>query len=411
MTRHFRGNSILILDQLISPTPGRGDSRRDRELDNLISSLVGESRPGSVGPRENGSPARRSRPNSVLSAGQFSNENSDPASPANGGLAQNTQAQLISTSVQTLSTIPLSTIYDFPPSPVKEVFSYSKGVQTTEDWSVTTRQRDILGEEDQFTELNDPVNPKKSSRREREREEELRHELRREIEEELKAARELINDGSTNGIQVASGANYPVRPLTTEEMNAVTSSNDFMEFVERSSKVIERALDQEYDILADYGLNDMQVDDEDDEAANSRGKGRRKIRQVAQFYDERWSKKRMISDIDFSAKFPELVLASYTKNPSAPHDPDGLVQVWNMHLHDRPEFVFNAQSDVLTAKFSPFHPSLIIGGAYSGQVLLWDTRAKSSPVQKTPLTGSGHTHPIYSVEIVGTQNANNSTLR
>jgi dynein intermediate chain len=78
-----------------------------------------------------------------------------------------------------------------------------------------------------------------------------------------------------------------------------------------------------------------------------------------------------------------------------------------MHMHDRPEYIFHAQSDILTAKFSPFHPNLIIGGAYSGQVLLWDTRAKSAPVQKTPLTGSGHTHPVYSIDIVGTQNANN----
>ena len=76
-------------------------------------------------------------------------------------------------------------------------------------------------------------------------------------------------------------------------------------------------------------------------------------------------------------------------------------------MHERPEYVFHAQSDILTAQFSPFHPNLIIAGCYSGQVLLWDTRAKSAPVQKTPLTGSGHTHPIYSVDIVGTQNANN----
>jgi len=48
-----------------------------------------------------------------------------------------------------------------------------------------------------------------------------------------------------------------------------------------------------------------------------------------------------------------------------------------------------------------------VGGAYSGQVLLWDTRAKSQPVLKTPLTGSGHTHPVYSVSVIGTQNANN----
>src|SRR3954468_5376968 len=76
-------------------------------------------------------------------------------------------------------------------------------------------------------------------------------------------------------------------------------------------------------------------------------------------------------------------------------------------MHDRPEYIFHAQSDILTAKFSPFHPNLILGGAYSGQVLLWDTRAKSAPVQKTPLTGSGHTHPVYCVDIVGTQNSNN----
>ena len=106
-------------------------------------------------------------------------------------------------------------------------------------------------------------------------------------------------------------------------------------------------------------------------------------------------------------QFPELVLASYTKNPSAPHDPDGLVQIWNLHLHDRPEYTFHAQSDILTAKFSPFHPNLIFGGCYSGQVLLWDTRAKSSPVQKTPLTGTGHTHPVYAIDVIGTQNANN----
>lgn len=82
-----------------------------------------------------------------------------------------------------------------------------------------------------------------------------------------------------------------------------------------------------------------------------------------------------------------------------------------MHLHSRPEYIFHATSDVLTARFSPFHPSLILGGSYSGQVLLWDTRSKSPlPVQKTPLTGAssgGHTHPIYALSIIGTQNANN----
>ena len=84
------------------------------------------------------------------------------------------------------------------------------------------------------------------------------------------------------------------------------------------------------------------------------------------------------------------------------------MQVHNLHLRTRPEYIFTASSDILCAKFSPFHPSLIIGGAYSGQVLLWDTRSRHpTPVQRTPLTGSGHTHPIYALDVVGTQNANN----
>ncbi|KAK6608654.1 Cytoplasmic dynein 1 intermediate chain 2 [Botrytis cinerea] len=379
---------------LASPTPGRADNRR--ELDNLISSLVGDSRPSSTGPGGAGSPARGSRPNSVLSAGELSNEPSE-STLSNAQVSQ-TQPLSISTP-QSLSTVPLSTVYEFPPSPIKEVFSYSKGVQTTEEWGTqTSRPR---GFDDSEDELDKPPGERKN------REEELRENIRREIEEELKATRDLVDGAVRPESQHLSTVNFPARILTNEELNAVTSSEDFMEFVERSSKVIERALDQEYDVLADYGLSGANGVGDDDEYGNTGGRGRRKIKEIAQFYDERWSKKRMISAIDFSPKFPELVLAAYTKNPSAPHDPDGLVQVWNMHLHDRPEYVFHAQSDVLAAKFSPFHPNLIIGGAYSGQVLLWDTRAKSAPVQKTPLTGSGHTHPVYSVDIVGTQNANN----
>ena len=373
-------------------------SRTDRTgLDELIKSLVGDGTRTVSGSTGANSPARRgSRPNSVLSAGELSNENSEVSGPANG------QTVLPPPQVtQVLSTGALATVYECPPSPVKEVFSYSKGVQTTEEWVSSSRPR-AFSESDNEEPV--PTTPsKRLSRRDRDREEELRENIRREIEDELRAAKELVTDG----VLKASASNFPARSLTSEELRAVTNSDDFMDFIDKSTKVIEKALDQEYDILTDYTLQMNDVDDEDEQSGNTGGKGRRKVKELAQFYDERWSKKRMISSIDFSPKFSELILASYTKNPTAPHDPDGIVQVWNLHLHDRPEFVFHAQSDILTAKFSPFHPNLIIGGSYSGQVLLWDTRARSAPVQKTPLTGSGHAHPVYCVDIVGTQNANN----
>lgn len=385
--------SIGSTSELISAQVARPDRR---EIERLIDDLVGESRPVSVSTGAD-SPARRgSRPNSVLSAGELSNNNSEADIPQNAQVAISRQPP------QILSTAPLATVYECPPSPVKEVFTYSKGVQTTEEWTSPSRPRAFSESDNEEPVTATPS--KRLSRRIRDREEELRENLRKEIEEELRAAKDLVADGV---LRPAAAENFPSRALSTEELKAVTHSEDFMDFIDRSTKVIEKALDQEYDILTDYTLQTSAINDDDEQHGNIGGKGRRRVKELLQFYDERWSKKRMISSIDFSSKFPELVLASYTKNPTAPHDPDGIVQMWNHHLHGHAERVFHAQSDILTAKFSPFHPNLIIGGSYSGQVLLWDTRAKSAPVQKTPLTGSGHTHPVYCVDIVGTQNANN----
>lgn len=254
-------------------------------------------RPGSAGLRDSGaaSPAARgSRPNSVLSAGQLSFENVEAGSPPGAG-SPALKALTASISTQTLSTAPLHTLYEYKPAPVPEVLTYSKGIQTTEPWSHQRRPS-----QDGFSDSEDGGSPSKSrtarnskrlSRRERERDEEIRRNLRKEIEEELKALKEPTLDGDAS--QTAQ-QKFPGRLLTDEELNAVTSSNDFLDFVERSSKVIERALDQEYDVLADYGLGGLHSVDDDDEEFG--------IREVAQFWDERWSKKRMISDISFSPK-------------------------------------------------------------------------------------------------------------
>ncbi|XP_023235090.1 cytoplasmic dynein 1 intermediate chain 1-like [Centruroides sculpturatus] len=73
-----------------------------------------------------------------------------------------------------------------------------------------------------------------------------------------------------------------------------------------------------------------------------------------------------------------------------------------------PEYIFHCQSAVMSTCFAKFHPNLIIGGTYSGQIVLWDNRSnKRTPVQRSPLSASAHTHPVYSVQVVGTENAHN----
>lgn len=310
---------------------------------------------------------------------------------------------MVSISTQTTaaeSTDMTREVVSAPPvqKPKPEYITYSKGVQTDPVADVG------VGTEDEL-ELDTGIRSRRrSSRKQKEMDEEIRANLRKEIEDELRATQ----DGST-GILTSAQHRFPLRQLTNTELNAVTSSTEFQSFVERSSKVIERALDEEYDLLADYTRTAAIDADEDYQSKTSQS-----LRETLQLYSAHHSKRRMITDLHYSPHFPELLLTSYTKNASAPNEPNGLVLLWNVHAPSRPEYVFNATSDVLTARFSPFHPNLIIGGCYSGQVCVWDTRSthrNGQPERRTPPSGPGshlgHTHPIFSLSIVGTPNAHN----
>ena len=278
-------------------TPSRTTDRK--ELDSFIETLVGER----VASGTSSPAGRKSRPSSTFGAGQVGTETYERASSGS-----RPPVQTASAGTQTLSTAPVETNYDIPPSlptkPRVEVTTYSKGVQTSDPWSPQRRRRSSGGfsdsERDQSPTARSPRASKRLTRRKREREEELRQNLRREIEEELKAVKDLSLDGP-----IPTGpSKFPARGLTDEEVNAVTASEEFLDFVERSSKVIEKALDQDYDVLADYALDgaDGIDEDEDEGYGSSLGNKGRRIKQVAQFYDERWSKKRMISDMCFSPK-------------------------------------------------------------------------------------------------------------
>lgn len=100
-----------------------------------------------------------------------------------------------------------------------------------------------------------------------------------------------------------------------------------------------------------------------------------------------------MTSLDWSPQFPELLLAAYNNNEDSPNDPDGVVLIWNTKFKkSTPEYIFHCQSAVLSAKFAKFHPNLILGGTYSGQIVLWDNRVqKRTPIQRTPLSASAHT--------------------
>ncbi|KRG07441.1 cytoplasmic dynein 1 intermediate chain isoform X18 [Drosophila mojavensis] len=193
-----------------------------------------------------------------------------------------------------------------------------------------------------------------------------------------------------------------VKELSEEQKQMIILSEDFQRFVLRAGRIIERALSENVDIYTDYiGCGD------NEEANDERSHARLSLNRV--FYDERWSKNRCITSMDWSTHFPELVVASYHNNEESPNEPDGVVMVWNTKFKKQtPEDVFHCQSAVMSTCFAKFNPNLILGGTYSGQIVLWDNRVqKRTPIQRTPLSAAAHTHPVYCLQMVGTQNAHN----
>ncbi|XP_066993346.1 cytoplasmic dynein 1 intermediate chain isoform X8 [Anabrus simplex] len=193
-----------------------------------------------------------------------------------------------------------------------------------------------------------------------------------------------------------------VRELSEEEKQMIILTEDFQRFFDRAARVMERALCESVDIYTDY-TGGTDGEEGGDEKSNLR------LSLNRWFYDERWSRNRCVTSLDWSPQFPELLVASYHNNEDSPNDPDGVCLVWNTKFKKTtPEYIFHCQSPVMAATFARFHPNLILGGTYSGQIVLWDNRVqKRTPIQRTPLSAAAHTHPVYCMSVVGTQNAHN----
>ncbi|XP_068101623.1 cytoplasmic dynein 1 intermediate chain 2 isoform X7 [Hyperolius riggenbachi] len=223
-----------------------------------------------------------------------------------------------------------------------------------------------------------------------------------EDEDETVAAKPVPVTEEDKPAKKEDNSEVPPHELTEEEKQQIIHSEEFISFFDQSTRIVERALSEQINIFFDYSGRDL----EDKEGETQAGA---KLSLNRQFFDERWSKHRVVSCLDWSSQYPELLVASYNNNEDAPHEPDGVALVWNMkYKKTTPEYVFHCQSAVMSAAFAKFHPNLVVGGTYSGQIVLWDNRSnKRTPVQRTPLSAAAHTHPVYCVNVVGTQNAHN----
>ncbi|XP_042642742.1 cytoplasmic dynein 2 intermediate chain 2 isoform X2 [Tyto alba] len=98
-----------------------------------------------------------------------------------------------------------------------------------------------------------------------------------------------------------------------------------------------------------------------------------------------------------------VVACSYGRLDSGDWSTDkSYVCTWNLDRRgldpQRPDLVVDVPSSVMCLAFHPAQPSLIAGGLFSGELVVWDTsRAEDPVIWRTGMTDDTHTDPVYQV--------------
>uniref|UniRef100_A0A1A8FE66 Dynein, cytoplasmic 1, intermediate chain 2a n=1 Tax=Nothobranchius korthausae TaxID=1143690 RepID=A0A1A8FE66_9TELE len=158
-----------------------------------------------------------------------------------------------------------------------------------------------------------------------------------EEEEEESPPAEPVVEAQTEKPDKKEEEEAPPQELTEEEKLQILHSEEFAHFFDHSTRIIERALSEGVDVFFDYVGRELEEKEREIQAGA-------KLSLNRQFVDERWSKHRVVTCLDWSLQYPELLVASYNNNEEAPHEPDGVALVWNMkYKKTTPEFVFHCQ--------------------------------------------------------------------
>ena len=154
-----------------------------------------------------------------------------------------------STSAKPFSTV-MQVMLDIAPPPrvekrEGEIVTYSKEVQTVA-WSPTVK-------EDVFEDVDEDEVVRKRV------EEQVRMELETLRLDEEKLAREaqlhqLEAEKQVPGTHMLRGI-LLISVISEEEQLRILTSDSFYDFLSRSSKIVERALDEDYDVLVDYTMD------------------------------------------------------------------------------------------------------------------------------------------------------------
>lgn len=122
--------------------------------------------------------------------------------------------------------------------------------------------------------------------------------------------------------------------MAKEQSKQIIEEANFQDFFSKTSRLVERALGQEFKLSKDFFVED----DAEEEAGEDEAKGDRLTKKFT--FSQNDHLNRAVTSIDWSPNHPELLLASYSKcNEWAMDEADGLIHLYSLSLQGRPEMV------------------------------------------------------------------------
>jgi len=177
-----------------------------------------------------------------------------------------------------------------PPPPPKPKVTYDKSIQTSFDllpYPATSSSSTSSAQ------TSDPTSTETVSGAGRETSDELRARIIAELEAERQQLDlEIAEEARLASISLEASLK---KGLSPPQLESILSSSGFGDFLETSSKVVQRALSDSYDYLRDYTIAE-------DQAGEDREGKKQRVRLLGNWRDEGWGKGRSVTAVDWSPK-------------------------------------------------------------------------------------------------------------
>ncbi len=159
-------------------------------------------------------------------------------------------------------------------------------------------------------------------------------------------------------------------------------------FLERKRPLIERCLNQNIakNIFFDYSASSQ--------LSGAGSESNRAVLKLKKTFSSTVAGA-VVTCLDWSQQYPELVMCAYDDMSLSYEEAacESLLAVWNTTRTDvkTPQQTFTCTSLITACCFASFNSNVIVGGTYSGQIVMWDLRCnKSTPIQRSALSVLAH---------------------